>query len=79
MKKIEILIKLPTNYFMKKDELDILSSFTGRFQDSFQERILAGAVEKALKKVEFPEIKISKEEVKEKMLEILAERALERD
>lgn len=77
MKELEILIKLPSDYFMNKNELDLLSTFSGTFRDSFQERLVTGAVEKALKEIKLPEITISKEEVKEKMLKILAERALE--
>ena len=75
--QIEILIKLPADYFMDKTEFDFLSSFAGKFKDSFQRKLLEGAVEKALKYIELPESEVTQQEVKEKMIEILAERALE--
>lgn len=79
MKQIEILIKLPHDYFFQKSELDFLATFGGTFRDSFQRKLMDGAVEQALKEVHIPKIEIDPKEIKDRMLTILAERALEKE
>lgn len=76
--EITIQIKLPSDYFFGKDELNVLCSFAGNFHDSFQRNLVSKAVEQALSKIKPPKVRITASEVKEKMLHILAERALEK-
>lgn len=74
--KIEVLIKVPKDW-LETNELDILSMFGGRIRDKVKDKILDSAMEKIMKKIKLPNIKITPAEIKNRMLTILAERALE--
>jgi hypothetical protein len=78
-KNIQIIIELPTDYFFSLDELSQLCSYSGTFRDAFLRKLLDKSVEKALKETVLPKIKIDPKEVKDKMLTILAERALQNE
>ena len=73
---IEVLLKVPKDWLSTND-LDILSMFTGRIRDRVKNRLLDEATEKIMKKINLPKINISPKEIKDRMLTILAEKALE--
>jgi len=72
---VRVMVELPTNWLNEEQGSDLLYML-GEFKKRFKERVYDKAVEEALKKIKIPKIKISPKEIKAKMLEILAEKAL---
>lgn len=75
MKNIKVFLEIPEDY------IDIESPilWVGRsVKDSVESKLKDAFVEQYLTKITLPEIKISPEEIKDRMLQILAERALEK-
>ncbi len=75
-KDIEVSIKVPKGWLSTND-LDFLSLFTGRIKDRVKDKLLDEATAKIMKQIDLPKIKVSPEEIKDRMLTILAEKALE--
>jgi len=73
-KKIKILFEIPSKWVDYEDPLFGLGSF---FSQRLEPMLRDAVVEKAISQMEIPEIEITKEEIKDRMLTILAERALE--
>lgn len=74
MKKIKVMMEIPENWVDVDDPLFGMASMLG---DRFEKRLLDRAVEEAVKKLTLPVIEINPEEIKDRMLTIMAERALE--
>jgi len=75
-KPIRIMFEFPRKWIDYDSPLLGLGSFLGERLDLLlKEKV----VEKLMSEMELPDIQISKEEVKDRMLTILAERALEKD
>ena len=74
-KDIEVKIKVPKDW-LSISELDICSMFGGRIRDTVKTELIKEATENILKKLELPKIKITAQEIKDRMLTILAEKAL---
>lgn len=75
-KQIRILFKIPEDWVDYEDPVFGLGSLLhSRLEPMLKEAV----VEKAVSQMKMPEIKITPEEVKDRMLTILAERALEKD
>ena len=75
-KDIEILIKVPRGW-LSENELDFLTMLGRGLRGKIADRVTEGAVEKILEQIDLPKIIVTKEEIKSRMLDILAERALE--
>jgi hypothetical protein len=73
-KTIEVLLRIPEDWVNPDDPFFGLATFA---RDKFERVLFDAAVEQALPKLKLPKITITKEEVKERMIEILAERSLE--
>jgi len=74
MKYIQVLVKVPSKWVDFESPLGLIQSIIkGKLNNLLEEKV----VEKVLKEMKMPKIKITKEEVKSRMLDILAERALE--
>jgi hypothetical protein len=72
MKQIEVLVKFPVDWF-NFDQTDLTEVLSLRYKI---EAILQEELLKQLPKIELPPIAISSKEVKDKMLTLLAERAI---
>lgn len=73
-KTIKVLIEIPTNWFDYESPLGLASiSIRDRLDRLLEEKV----VEKAVKKMDISSIKVTKKEIKERILDILARRALE--
>ncbi len=72
-KKIKILFEVPSKWVDYEDPLFGLGSF---FSQRLEPMLRDAVVDKAVSQMEIPDIKITKEEIKDRMLTILAERAL---
>lgn len=73
-KKIRILIKVPENWI----DIDSPTLFAGRsIYDMAVKEVKQAVVEQYLKEITLPKVRISAEELKDRMIQILAERALE--
>jgi len=73
MKYIQVLVKVPSKWVDFESPLGFTQSvIKGKLTRLLEEKV----VEKVLKEMKMPKIKIIKEEVKSRMLDILAERAL---
>lgn len=75
MENIKVMIEIPSNW------IDVESPilWVGRsVKDSVESKLKDAFVEQYLTNITLPEIKISPEEIKDRMLQILAERALEK-
>jgi len=81
MKFIEVKIKIPKDWIdddgISDNRLKLLSLLAGRTQERMKRDVFAGAVEKIIEKTKLPKVKITKEEVKDRMLDIMAQRALD--
>ncbi len=75
-KTIKIWFELPTN-ILELDELSFLDALAGRGRDSLLRAIQTKVTDDLISKLKIPKIKITPEEIKDRMLTILAERALE--
>ena len=73
---IEVLLKVPKDW-LSTNELDIFSIFGGHIKDRVKDRLLEEATSKIMKEITLPDIKITPEEIKSRMLTIMAEKALE--
>ena len=73
-KDIEVKIKVPLNW-LRMNELAFLGTLGRGVRGKVSDRVIDGAVEKILKEIAIP--KIDPKEIKDKMLTILAERALD--
>lgn len=73
MKKIRILFEIPEDWVDYQDPLLGLGSFIhGRFDRMLKEAV----VNKAVSQMKMPKIEITDEELRGKILELMAERAL---
>lgn len=77
MKKIEVLVRVDSKGWLDKDRINELDFFVGRITSKIEDEITAKVVEKVMPKIELPKIKIDPKEIKSRMLDILAKRALE--
>ena len=74
--KIRVLIEIPTKWIDTKSIVP-MAYFGESMAKAIQSLVEEKLTDRMLAKIEMPKIKVNKKEVKEKMLEILAERALE--
>lgn len=75
---MKILIEVPDNW-IEVSKLEQLGFITREVRKVLEEKLMDFAVNEELKKMVIPEIKIKPEEIKDRMLTILAERTLEKD
>lgn len=76
MKKIKVLIELPSNWLEESQGEGVLM-LLGQIRERFADRVFDKAVDKALEDLKIPKIEIKPEEIKDRMLSKLAEKALE--
>jgi hypothetical protein len=74
--KIEVLIKVPKNW-LDLDQLDLLTTLGGSIRHRVSDAILEKATKEIVSKIKLPKFKINVNDVKNKMLSILAQKALE--
>ena len=77
-KDIEVKIKVPIDY-LTRNQLDVMQNILGLSQTKVRNDVFSRAVDKIMKEIKIPKIKINKDEVKDRMLTIMAERALDGD
>ncbi len=75
-KDIEVLIKVPRDW-LTTDDVDILQALTGRTKARVSDEVMDAAVKKIIESIELPKIEINSKEVKDRMLDIMARRALD--
>ncbi len=75
-KQIKILFQIPEDWVDYEDPLFGFGSFLRQRLDPM---LRDAVVEKAVSQMKIPEIKITPEEIKDRMLTIMAEKALERE
>ena len=73
---IEVLLRVPKDW-LEINELDIFSMFGGHIRDRVKDKLLEEATAKIMKKIKLPKIKITPAEIKNRMITIMAEKALE--
>ncbi len=77
-KDIEVKFKVPIDY-LTRNQLDVMQNILGLSQTKVRNDVFSRAVDKIMKEIKIPKIKINKDEVKDRMLTIMAERALDGD
>ena len=77
MKKIKIMIELDSNWLEEERGADLLA-YLGEVKRRFEDKVFEKAVEKAVNGLDIPKIKVSKEELKKAVLEVMAERVLDK-
>lgn len=76
---IEVLVRIPRQEWFNNDELSGMLWLRDNIKQDITRAVRDIIVEKKAGEIALPDIKISPEEVKDKMLSILAERALEKE
>jgi uncharacterized NAD(P)/FAD-binding protein YdhS len=74
MKKIRVMIEIPEDWIDYDDPVFGLGHYVS---DRLQPLLREAVIDKALAEMKIPKISITKEEIKDRMLTILAEKALE--
>lgn len=74
--KIRVMVELPTNWLDEEQGSDLLYML-GEFKRKFKDRVYDKAIDEVIKKTKLPKIEIDPKEIKDRMLQILAEKALE--
>ena len=75
-KDIEILIKYPDT-FLTENDLSGLGMLGRAFRDSIEEIVKREVVQKIIAEIETPKIEINKEELKQKVISLMAEKIIE--
>lgn len=78
IKNIEVLVKIDADW-INKDQSANLEFFIGEIFDDVKIKIDEAVIGAITKNLKIPKIKISKKELKAKVLDLMAERALEHD
>lgn len=73
---IKVLFEFPKKWVDFDSPMGMLGDV---FRNKLDDLLRDAVVEKVLKKMEIPKIKVTKEEIKDRMLSILAKRALDKD
>ncbi len=77
-KIIEVSIRVPEDW-LDMDELDLMRLIGGRVKERVEDSVMDRAIDKIMGEIKIPKVKISPKEVKDRMLDIMAQRALDGD
>ncbi len=73
---IKVQLEMPTKW-LEESQGEGFLQFLGQIRERFADRVFDKAVEKVLSELEIPEVKIDPKEIKDRMLDIMAKRALD--
>jgi len=77
-KEIDVKIKLPSNWFTA-DEEDVahILHVSREIRETLKDLLMEQAIKKIMAEIEIPKVEIDKKELKAKVLELMAERAVD--
>ena len=75
-KKLTFQIKVDEDW-LDQDQLQVIGQWLGHGEKRIKDEVISEIVDKIIAAIKLPEIKIEPKEIKDRMLDILAERALE--
>ena len=76
-KDIEVLVRVPRTW-LSTDDISSFDIFMGRAKKRIKDDIVDYVVKQAVKDIKIPKYKITKEEIKQAVIEKIAERAVEK-